>query len=143
MFQPLKVPGQLADVAPSVIITIAVDGILCTALGLAIGMLMSYQIWCISHNTTTIEHYDYSRRKRWAKRNGSKFMYPFDNGWMNNFRATMGETWRDWLSTSKTAGDGLHEQIASQFIRSLEKGEPHWNILEDAAEREKKIEKAV
>jgi hypothetical protein len=125
-------PGMpLPRAPPATIIAIAVNGILSIALMFSIAMLMSYQIWCVSKNTTTIEHYDYSRRKRWAKRNRMLFMYPFDNGAMNNFRATMGETWRDWISTKKTNGDGLHEHISGEFIHSLEKGFTHWNVVDD------------
>ena len=98
---------------------------------------------CVSLNTTTIEHYDYSRRKRWAKRNKSIFLYPFDNGRLNNFRAMMGDSWQDWLSTSRTRSDGIHEVVSVKFLRSLDKGQLHWNVIDDAAEKEKQLAKIL
>jgi hypothetical protein len=71
-----KLPNGLPNVAPGAVITMAVDGILSIALMLAIAMLFSYQMWLVLRNSTTIEHYDYSRRKRWAKRKQVKFIYP-------------------------------------------------------------------
>ena len=110
---------------------------------LAISMLLSYQLWCISVNTTTIEHYDYSRRKRWAKRQQTKFIYPFDHGRLRNLRAVLGDTWTDWLSVTPTRGDGIHEPISAKFLRSLDKGDVHWNVLEDTDEHDKKLVKVV
>ncbi len=59
----------------------------------------------------------------------------------------MGETWQAWLSTSRTPGDGLHEQISAEFLHSLDKGQTHFNVFEtDAetdAEKSKKLDKIV
>ncbi len=76
LFEGVKLPNGLPDISPGTVITMAIDGILSIALALAISMLFSYQLWLVARNTTTIEHYDYSRRKRWAKKRQTKFIYP-------------------------------------------------------------------
>jgi hypothetical protein len=59
----------------------------------------------------------------------------------------MGETWRAWLSTSRTPGDGLHEPISAVFLHSLDKGQVHFNVFEADAEtdadKSTKLEKIV
>lgn len=129
--------------SPWTIITIAMDGILGIALLLSILMLLSYQLWCVTKNTTTIEHFDFSRRKRWAKRKDTKFIYPYDLGWKNNFKLIMGETFWDWFSMTRTQGDGYHEHVSQKFLSSLDKGEQHWSVVDDADAQGKKSAKLV
>jgi hypothetical protein len=130
VFNGEKLKSGLPDVSAGTVITMAIDGILSIALILAIAMLCSYQLWLIGINSTTIEHYDFSRRKRFAKKHKSKFIYPFNNGWSVNMRATMGRHWTEWVSTNKTEGDGFHDSISQDFLHSLDKGEVHFNVLE-------------
>lgn len=132
---------------PATIIAVAIVGILSFSLSMAIGMLLSYQLWCMMRNTTTIEHFDYTRRKRFAKRTNAPFLYPFDLGWRTNLRAFFGRDVWEALSAVPTPGDGLHETVSDNFLASLDRGERHWNFADaDADEREqrsRKVEKMV
>lgn len=148
VFNGEKLPSGLPNIAPGTVITMAVDGILSVSLMLAISMLFSYQMWLLGINSTTIEHYDYSRRKRYAKKHGTKFIYPFSHGWKNNLRTILGRSYVDWVSTSKTEGDGLHEEISHEFLHSLDKGQTHFNVFEPDSEdtrkeQNKRLEKIV
>ncbi len=75
-------------------------------------------------------------------------VFRYDNGSRANLRATFGETWIEWLSVTRPAGEGHHEQVSTEFLHSLDKGEVHFNILDDTdsdskTEREKKLDKIV
>ncbi len=70
VYQLFAAHADLVKLTLGTVMSIAMDGILSFALSLALSMLCSYQMWCLMRNTSTIEHYDYSRRKRFAKRNG-------------------------------------------------------------------------
>lgn len=59
---------DLLKLSLGTVFAVAMDGILSFALCLSLAMLLSYQMWLLLRNTSTIEHYDYSRRKRFAKR---------------------------------------------------------------------------
>jgi|JI10StandDraft_1071094.scaffolds.fasta_scaffold1357857_1 hypothetical protein len=105
-------------------------------------------MWLLTINSTTIEHYDYSRRKRYSKKHKTKFIYPFDHGWRKNLRATLGRSFWEWVSTKRTEGDGYHEEICQEFLQSLDKGQTHFNVLEQDSEdtkkdQNKKLEKIV
>lgn len=133
------VDSNAAPLPASVIIATMIDGILSLALVLAISMLLCYQLWCLWRNTSTIEHYDYSRRQDYANRNGIPFLYPYDHGWRQNLKHFFGRNLWDSLSAIPTAGDGYHESISPKFLSSLRKGVVHWHLdIEDANRHESK-----
>jgi len=60
--------------------------------GLAILMLLLWQLWLVANNTTSIEYEDYERQKRSYRKEGKphKYMNKYDVGLMGNLRGVFG-----------------------------------------------------
>lgn len=77
--------------------------------GLAILMLLCWQLWLVSKNTTSIEYEDSERQKYTCKKEGKAFKYVnvYNVGTMGNFRSVMGNGVLWWLLPTRPEGDGL------------------------------------
>ena len=91
------VPNQVAYS-----IFIVFQGFFCFCLGISLCFLAGKHVLMTTYNTTTIEEFDYNKRKWEAKRDRSTFVYPYDlGGAINNWCFLMGENWTDCKISKK------------------------------------------
>lgn len=64
---------------------------------IAIFSLLVYQLYCLIHNITSIEHNIKNRCNAIAKRHGVNFVWPYDIGIINNLKSIMGESLSSWI----------------------------------------------
>jgi len=77
--------------------------------GLAIIMLLIWQMWLVSSNTTNIEHEDFERSKYNCKKEGKKYaaVNIYNLGMIQNFKMVFGSSFLWWLVPTRPEGNGL------------------------------------
>jgi palmitoyltransferase len=78
-------------------------------IGLAILMLLSWQLWLVGTNTTSIENEEHERLRYSTKREGKAYKHVnvYNLGSMANFRAVFGPQVLWWWLPTTCPGDGL------------------------------------
>jgi len=93
------------------------------SLVLSIGSLLTYQLWLVSHNKTTIDYYAHAKEVKKARQAGEKprVYYPFDLGsTVENMRQTLGPSVWTWLLPTEPIGDGLTFRMSRRAQLDLE-----------------------
>jgi palmitoyltransferase len=84
-------------------------GIFMIGLSITLGTLLCWHIYLITHNMTTIEHYD-SKRASWlARKSGQSYRHQFDVGFYKNLTSVLGPNMIKWLCPTFTRNpeDGI------------------------------------
>jgi len=99
-------------------IIVSLLGMLYLALLLSIGMLFWWQIWLISQNKTSIEHFQARKKKREAEKQGIKKIavdHPYHLGFISNLKATLGNNIWMWPFPTVLPGSGLEFPVSKQY----------------------------
>jgi len=78
-------------------------------IGLAIMMLLSWQLWLVGTNTTSIENEEFERLRYSTKREGKNYSHVnvYNLGSLANFKAVLGTQILWWWLPTPCPGDGL------------------------------------